>query len=143
VSKAMRRAVRSSRAVLHGAKILEWIQQPKVRRALAAAAESGVPPVTAISSKMISDVISTKDAKLPPVRQFIGLCVRAVLQEEGFEVAEAGVRVSNDPIFRSGSTYRRMQTEQQVTSGLLARIVESLTDEEAREVASLLRKRRK
>jgi hypothetical protein len=142
VSKAMRRATRSARAVVHGAQILQMIQQPKVRRTLVAAAESGVPPVTAISGK-IPETIPARDAKLPPVRQFIGLCVRAVLEEEGFEVAEAGVRVSNDPIFRTGSTYRRMQADSKAISDLLTRFVESLTDQEASQVDSLLRKRRK
>ena len=139
-SKAMRRATRSARALRHGPDVLELIQEPKTRRLLVAAAERGEPPVTAISDKLLQ-LVPVKDAKLMPLRQFAGLCVRAVLEEEGFEVAETGVRVSNDPIFRTGATYRRIHAGEQITSGLLARIIQSLTDEEAREALRLLRKR--
>ena len=139
-SKAMRRATRSARALRHGPEVLELIQEPKTRRLLVAAAERGEPPVTAISDKLLQ-LIPAKDAKLMPLKQFAGLCVRAVLEEEGFEVAETGVRVSNDPVFRTGSTYRRIQAEQRRSSELLVRIIQDLTDEEARQALRLLRKR--
>jgi hypothetical protein len=119
---------------------LELIQEPKTRRLLVAAAERGEPPVTAISDKLLQ-LIPAKDAKLMPLKQFAGLSVRAVLEEEGFEVAETGVRVSNDPVFRTGSTYRRIQAEQRRSSELLVRIIQDLTDEEARQALRLLRKR--
>jgi hypothetical protein len=139
-SKAMRRAARSARAVLHGPEILELVREPKTRRLLVAAAESGAPPVTAVSDRLLQ-LIAVKDAKLMPLKQFAGLCVRAVLEEEGFEVAETGVRVSRDPVFRTGSTYRRIQAEQRRSSELLLRFIQSLTDEEARQALRLLRKR--
>jgi len=141
-SRAMRRAVRSARAVLHGPQILEFVKEPKTRRLLVAAAESGVPPVTAVSGRLLQ-LIPEKDAKLMPLKQFTGLCVRAVLEEEGFEVAETGVRVSNDPVFRTGSTYRRIQVDHRRSSGLLVRIIQDLTDEEARQALRLLRKRQR
>jgi hypothetical protein len=139
-SKAMRRAARSARAVLHGPEILELVREPKTRRLLVAAAESGAPPVTAVSDRLLQ-LVPVKDAKLMPLKQFTGLCVRAVLEEEGFEVAETGVRVSRDPVFRTGSTYRRIQVDQRRSSGLLVRIIQDLTDEEARQALRLLRKR--
>ena len=61
-SKAMRRAVRSARAVLHGTRILEFIQRPETRQKLIAAAEAGVPPVTAISSQIVK--LAQREAKL-------------------------------------------------------------------------------
>jgi hypothetical protein len=140
-SKAMRRAARSARAVLHGPEILELVLDPKTRRLLVAAAESGVPPVTAVSGRLLQ-LIPVKDAKLMPLKQFTGLCVRAVLEEEGLEVAETGVRVSNDPVFRTGSTYRRIHVDQRRSSGLLVRIIQDLTNDEARHALRLLRKRR-
>ena len=103
-SKAMRRAVRSARAVLHGVRILEFIRDPRTRQKLIAAAETGTPPTTAISSRL-AELVGARDVKLQPVKQFAGVCVRAVLEEEGFQVAAKGVRVSNDPVFRTGSTY--------------------------------------
>jgi hypothetical protein len=78
-----------------------------------------------------------------PLKQFAGLCVRAVLEEEGFEVAETGVRVSNDPIFRTGSTYQRVKAQKSASSSLLVRLIGALTEEEARQALQSLRKRQK
>jgi len=139
-TRTMRRAVRSARAILHGPQILELVQQPKVRRALISAAESGVPPVSAISGSLIG-VISAKDAKLTVIKQFVGLCVRAVLEQEGFDVAQTGVRLSGDPIFRTGATYTRAPHSPNDKARLLVRILETLTDDEASEAVALLRRR--
>ena len=138
MSRTMRRARRSARAVLHGTEILEFVQEPETRRLLIAAAESGAPAVTAISG-MLQELVGPKDAKYAPVKQFTGLCVRAVLEEEGFEVAEVGVRLSKDPVFRTGSVYRRQSDSD--STDLLVRFVESLTDDEARRLKVLLRRR--
>jgi len=137
-SKAMRRAMRSTRAVLQGTRILEFIQRPEIRQKLIAAAEAGVPPVTAVSSQILKLVGQV--AKLPPVKQFVGLCIRAVLEQEGFHVAAKGVRVSQDPIFRTGSTYDR-GPDTTKGSTFLARMVQSLTEQEADELLALLRRR--
>jgi hypothetical protein len=141
-SKAMKRAERSARAVRHGPKILQFIQNDKTRARLAHAAELGSPPVTAISSDLYK-LVGKKDAKLPPIKQFTGLCVRAVLEEEGFELVQTGVRVSNDPIFRTGSVYQRSQKhETQPASDLLARFIQCLNNDEAARALMLLQRRR-
>jgi hypothetical protein len=139
-SKAMRRAIRSARAVLGGARILEFVRSPQIRQKLIAAAESGAPPVTAISARLV-ELVGAKDVKLQPVKQFAGVCVRAVLEEEGFQVAAKGVRVSNDPVFRTGSTYERIPVTTKKTT-FLARFVQCMTEEEANELLELLRRRR-
>jgi hypothetical protein len=138
MSQTMQRARRSARAVLHGTEILKFVQEPKTRRLLIAAAESGAPAVTAISGKL-QELVGPEDARLHPVRQFTGLCIRAVLEEDGFELADAGVRLSNDPVFRTGAVYRRRDDSD--STDLLARLVETLTDDEARRVRTLLRRR--
>jgi hypothetical protein len=138
-SKAMRRAVRSARAVILGPEILKFIQDPKTRQRLIAAAESGAPPITAISGRL-AKIVGARDVKLPPVKQFAGVCVRAVLEEAGFQVAAKGVRVSRDPVFRTGSTYERMVPTNKAT--FLARLVQCMNDEEAGEVLELLKRRR-
>src|SRR5215204_2573049 len=126
----MNRARRSARAILHGPELLDLVTNPTVRKMLITAAEAGHPPVTAISGDF-QKLIGHTDAKLTPVRQFVGLSVRAVLEEEGFEVAETGVRLSNDPVFRSGAVYRRAATPAETpSSDLLQRFVHALTDEE-------------
>jgi hypothetical protein len=124
--------------VLHGTRILEFIQRPEIRQKLIAAADAGVPPVTVVSSQILR--LAGKEAKLPPVRQFVGLCVRAVLEQEGFQVAAKGVRVSQDLIFRTGSTYDR-GPDPTKASTFFARMVQSLTEQEADELIALLRRR--
>lgn len=137
--KTMRRANRSARAIMHGPKILDFILEKKTQKQLVAAANSGAPPVTAISDQLIK-LIGMKDAKLSPVKQFVGVCIRAALEQHGYRVAEKGVRVSNDPVFRSGSTYEPLAKMTAPT--LLERIAGCLTDEEAREFLKLLGRRR-
>lgn len=140
-SKSMQRAERSARAVLHGAEILQLVRTPKVRTNLIAAAENGVPPVTAISLDLIN-LVGTVDAKLAPIKQFTGRCVRAVLEEEGFELLETGVRLSNDPVFRTASVYERASApEKRRATELLVRLIASLTDAEAQQALTLLKKR--
>lgn len=142
MSRTMQRARRSARAVLHGTEILEFVQEPKTRRMLIATAELGAPAVTAISAKL-QELIGPKDAKLAPVKQFTGLCVRAVLEEEGFELAETGVRLSNDPVFRTASVYKRtLAPDKSGAMELLERFIASLNDAEARRALKLLKNRR-
>ena len=140
--KSMQRVERSARAVLHGAEILQFVKTPRIRAKLVAVAETGAPPVTAISSELIN-LVGGVDAKLTPIKQFTGRCVRAVLEEEGFSLAEAGVRLSKDPVFRTGSVYERASSlEKKGTTELLVRFITSLTDAEAKRALRLLNKRR-
>jgi hypothetical protein len=143
ISRTMDRARRSARAVLHGPELLELVTSRRCRRALIAAAEAGHPPVAAISAD-IEKLVGLKDAKLLPVRQFVGRSVRAVLEEEGFQVAETGVRLSNDAIFRTGAVYKRIETPPaDSTPDLIHRMVDALTDEEALTARNLLTARLK
>jgi hypothetical protein len=132
---------RSARAVLQGPALLEFITTPRTREVLVAAAEAGHPPVASISED-IRQLIGLKDAKLLPVRQFVGRCVRAVLEEAGFEVAAAGVRLSHDRIFRSGSVYQRASHPAPVTSREIVEwLITKLTDSEAELALKLIQTR--
>ena len=126
----------------YGTEILEFVQETKARRLLVAAAESGAPAVTAISGKL-QELVGPKYANLAPIKQFTGLCVRAVLEEEGFEVAQTGVRLSNDPVFRTASVYKRtIAIGNSDETELLERFIASLNDAEARQALKLLKNRR-
>ena len=126
----------------YGTEILEFVQETKARRLLVAAAESGAPAVTAISGKL-PELVGPKYANLAPIKQFTGLCVRAVLEEEGFEVAQTGVRLSNDPVFRTASVYKRtIAIGNSDETELLERFIASLNDAEARQALKLLKNRR-
>jgi hypothetical protein len=115
-SRAKTRVLHASRAVKRGKAILDFISTPPVRELLVAEAERGLPPVGGISEPLLKkfghDPKSREEIVSLPVKQFVGLCVRAVLQEEGFEVAQKGVRVYDaNRVFRVGSIYKRVGLE--------------------------------
>ena len=63
------------------------------------------------------------------------------LEEEGFRVAESGVRISRDPIFRTGAVYEPIP-EETTTAGplesLVAFLVKTLTESDIRRLRQLL-----
>jgi hypothetical protein len=134
----MTRARRSAAAVRRGPEILEFLLSDEARKALKGAAEKGEPPVTAVSDVLLKRF--RKDMEFPPVRQFAGLVIRAVLEEEGFRVAQSGVRISRDEIFRTGAVYEPISDER--TAGpmesLVAFLTEKLSDSEIRRLRQLL-----
>ena len=136
--KSMTRARRSAVAIRRGLEILEFLLSDEARKALRNAAERGEPPVTAVSDTLFSRF--GKDMVFPPVRQFAGLVIRAILEEEGFRVAETGVRISRDPIFRTGAVYEAIADEKKAGSleSLVAFLTERLSDSEIRRLRQLL-----
>lgn len=141
MASSTERVRRSARAVLHGPQLLEFIAAPRTREVLVAAAEAGHPPVASVSQD-IRRLVGLEDAKLLPVRQFVGRCVRAVLAEEGFEVAEAGVRLSHDVIFRSGSVYQRASVAPVTTSPEKVEwLIDKLADAELETALKAIRRR--
>jgi hypothetical protein len=100
----MRRAERAAASLIRGKEILDTLLA--ARRNLGEAARKSVPPVGVVSELLLERY--GPEVKLTPVRQFIGLAVRAILEEEGFEVDQTGVRLNGDPVFRTGAVYRRI-----------------------------------
>src|SRR5665811_2454886 len=105
MSKAMVRAQRAARRVPHGPEILEFLSSPKRRKALVAAAAAREPPVAAIS-KEFAALVGPKDVKLAQVKQYAGLCIKAILEAEGFEIERTGVWLGDDAVFATGSVYK-------------------------------------
>lgn len=143
MSKAMVRAQRAARRVPHGSEILEFLSSPKSRKALVAAAAEGEPPVAAIS-KEFAALVGPKDVKLAQVKQYAGLCIRAILEEEGFEIERTGVWLGDNPVFSTGAAYRKVAP----SSGsrgrdFLERFVGMLNGEEIGILQDLLSRRRK
>ncbi|TPO05149.1 hypothetical protein [Mesorhizobium sp. B1-1-5] len=97
-----------------------------------------VPPVSKISHMLKEQFPEVPDLKANPVRQFIGMAVRAILSDQGYELDETGVRISRDPVFRSGSTYR-LTTEQEEDDDLLVRFVAMLNPDERRRLYDLIK----
>jgi len=73
----------------------------------------------------------------------VGWCCSAVASFRRFELVQTGVRLSNDPVFRTGSVYNRTSAPQKTgPTALLVRFIETLTDAEAQQALQLLKKRR-
>ena len=128
---------RSAAALTDGPAILASLQEPKARQALVIAASKGVPPVSGVSEMLLGKHGDT--VKLLPVRQFIGTAVKAILAEEGFEVAETGVRLPRDPVFTTGAVYRRITpiNPTKAKLDLLDRIVSTLEPAELHRLIDL------
>ncbi|SDD84966.1 hypothetical protein SAMN05444678_12613 [Sphingomonas sp. YR710] len=94
---------RSAQALKSGEAILAEVLS--LEEVIVEAAERGVPPVGDISAKLSSKFPT--EMKAAPVRQFVGTAVKAVLAKRGFEVLQSGIRLPRDPVFRSGSIYRK------------------------------------
>ncbi len=141
-SKIMRRAQRSAPALQRGHEILEFIGSAPIRKRLREAAARGSVPMTAISADLLR-LFGKGLTNRPPIRRFAGLCVRAVLEDEGFELVETGVTVRNDPLFRTGSVYQlRDDADKPDASDLLERFIDCLTEREVARARKLLQLRR-
>jgi hypothetical protein len=126
----MRRAERAAAALVHGDEILETLKAARPK--LIAAAKQSRPPVAAVSALLLES--HGAEVKQTPVRQFIGLVVRAILEEAGFEVAYTGVRIKDDPVFRTGSAYRPRSDDNDTSEvdDTLDRMMKALTADQAR-----------
>lgn len=100
------KARRAASVIHRGDEILECVEDEK--DLLIEGAEEGVPPVSKIG-RILEDQFGD-DVKHLPVRQWIGSLVRALLAVEGYDVEDRGVRF-RDPVFKSGSTYRRVEED--------------------------------
>jgi hypothetical protein len=78
-----------------------------------AEADRGLPPVGALSERLLKKFGNDHEARIKtlPVRQFIGMCTRAILEQAGYRVAQKGVRLNNNELFRVGSVYERIDMD--------------------------------
>ncbi len=143
LSSRMRRAQRSARAIVGGQKILDHLLKDDNKRRLIEAANEGVPPVSRISATLVKVAEAGGiDLKAMSVRQFIGMIVRAILEDEGYSIAEKGVRLAHDPVFTSGSVYQKRSVAGDGKQGtILERLLASLTDFEAEQALAVLQDR--
>lgn len=109
------------------------------RDALVRAAREGRPPVAVVSDAAV-ELLGQKEAAKIIVRQFLGTCVRAVLDAENFVVANPKVRIVGDPLFKTGATYRETGPAKPAFD-LLERFVTILDDNEAQRALELLQQR--
>jgi hypothetical protein len=142
LSARLRRLQRSAQSVTGGETILRFLQIGINKRLLLEAVSKGLPPVTSISKPLqVLAKAQSIDLEAMSVRQFVGAAVRAILEDEGFTIAEKGVRTPKDPVFRSGSVYKKRAPLRSGDTDLIARLVASLNEQEARQALELLRAR--
>lgn len=110
------------------------------RADLAAAARDGVVPVSVISGRLREALGPELDN--PSLRQFVGLCVVAVLEDAGFSVTRPRVRIAKDPVFGVGALFSRESTKgSEPHTSILQRFVDALTMEELKEAETLIHAR--
>lgn len=115
--------------------------RPSTIRLLVRAADEGVPPVSRISENLVElHNQSELDVTSIATRQFIGSVVRGILEREGYEVTERGVKLPRDTVFRTGSVYGRVN-ESADDDDILQRFIRTLSDDEARRALRFLRER--
>lgn len=121
------------------------MRQKRVRERLVKAAKLGVPPVSAISNDLLERFMP--QIKLLIVKQFVGLCIKAVLAEEGFEVSQTRVRVYKDKLFTTASTYEQVKQETDTAGSMdaagssddaLERMMAALSEQQALRAAQAL-----
>jgi hypothetical protein len=127
-------------ALKNGMELLKWLRASEQRAALVAAAENGLPSVAGISESLRAK-FGANVAMDMITRQFIGMVVKSIMIEEGYVIDGGGVKLSRDPVFSSGSRYRRATPGAARTEGgspqLLERLVGVLNTAELQELISL------
>lgn len=136
---ALARLKRSAQAFPNGPAIFELILANKP--ALVTAADEGLPPVSSISAELKRRFAA--DVALSPVRQFIGSVIKAVLVDAGYEVHQTGVRLPRDPVFTTGSIYRKSATkldkETEAVRAAYAAMVKGMTPRQRRLMFDVLK----
>lgn len=128
-SKSMRRVLLMSAATSFGADALETLKEevPKMIEAI----NLSRPPVSVLGEILLKKYGA--EIRQTTARQFIGLGVGAILQELGYEISARGVRISGDPVFRSGALYRlRVEGGNAEADDALDRMMKSLSPDQAK-----------
>ncbi len=135
----IRKARRASQSIVDGDKLFAKLTSTPYVEAMEKGVIESVPPVSKISRMLQEHFPEEPKLNVLPVRQFIGMAVRAILSEKGYEVEERGVRISGDPVFRSGSTYRLSTTDDEEDDDILARFVGMLSVAELHRLQGLVK----
>lgn len=132
------RAQRLAANVSNGEAILALLR--KSLPEMLAAADRSLPAVTAVSAALARKF--SADMAHTPVRQFVGLAIKAIMEEAGYEVAQQGVRINDDPLFTVGAVYRRRaQAQADATDDPLAQMLNALSPTQARRAFIILANR--
>jgi len=113
--KLMKRATRAAKSVKGGTDLLNRLKQEDAIDLMIEGVEEEVPSVSKIASIVVEEVGSVAAARLPTIKTLVGLCVRAILAQEGYVKSERGVRTDpksdTDRIFSTGTVYLKAEPE--------------------------------
>jgi hypothetical protein len=130
----MRRATRTASATPIGQDLIDFVGRADIKTKIKEAADRGVPPIMAVSDDLLASF--PEEALADPMnKRRLGLLIAATMDELGYEPARSNVRIRN-PLFVSGSTYRRKSAADAVQSDFIPRLVSILTEPEADRVIS-------
>ncbi len=128
--------MRSAQAIESGLEIVELIEGEKA--ALVRTAKAGLPPVGAISLALQARF--PDQMKAMAVRQFVGTAVKSVLDGAGYEVEQSGVRLIADPVFKTGSVYRKAGGVVNLQAEVLGQLIEGLSVQNRRTLMRVLQR---
>ena len=132
------RAQRLAANVSNGEAILALLR--KSLPEMLAAADRSLPAVTAVSAALARKFAA--DMAHTPVRQFVGLAIKAIMEEAGYEVVQQGVRINDDPLFTVGAVYRqRPAVEESPNDDPLHQMLTALSPHQARRAHRILMER--
>ena len=129
MSDLMRRATRTAATSAVGRDLLAFITRPEIQAKLKEAADGDIPPIMAVSDDLLASFPASAFED-PMNKRRLGLLISATLDELGYEPARSNVRIKN-PLFASGSTYKRKTGASAATVDLLPRLISVLSEEEA------------
>jgi hypothetical protein len=141
--------IRASRAgaladkIHRGRAIEAFIGRPENVKRMVAASQKGVQPVSAISGPLCQEFKRETFDDNPAARQFVGVVIRPLMEQEGFVVIKRNVPLRGDPLFKSGALYGRPGKMSSPKAPLLKRFVDALSAQELDWVASYVAKQRK
>lgn len=119
-----------------GERLLEVLNDRAYTVKMEDAVRTAMPPLSHISVHLKQDFPEVDFGSLR-IRQFIGCAVREAMQDMGYVVEDSGVRIPRDPIFKSGSTYRKAISGE--AEDILLRIVSILTPMELKRLRAILK----
>ena len=130
MSDLMRRATRTAASSPIGRDLVNFVGRPDIKAKLKEAAEKGIPPVMAVSDAVLASFPSGAFDD-PMNKRRLGLLIAATMDELGYESGRSNVRIKKNPLFASGSTYRRKSVSATVETDLIPRLIAVLSEQEA------------
>lgn len=104
------RVRRAANNIPNAPEIYTFLQLPTIIEVLEMSADQGDPPIMAVSELLITEFGKATFDHMN-IRQFIGMAVKYIMQKQGYIPEDRGVRIPNDLLFTTGTTYIKAPPE--------------------------------